>query len=247
MENQSWSLESFVDALVVELDKTRETLAVKAINKPLTYSVKDMALDLQIFPTYDGDAVRFVTARPGEQGASKVTIKLDSVTDQVVRATSKPIEKDDVSIEGLEDVDSDTKKKLRKIGVTSVKDLESIEKKNVDIKKVASGSIDYAALANLIKKSRRAKLPPNVQKVSMTMENGTPVILLEGRNLAVQQDFQPVVVVDDTLAEVKDYSDHHITIAVPGMGSAAAGVHELVMTLDPYSVVKVALKQKHAQ
>ncbi|MCK6694033.1 MAG: hypothetical protein L6Q97_18270, partial [Thermoanaerobaculia bacterium] len=57
--NKPWSLESFVDALVVELDKTRETLAVKAVNKPLPYSVKDMALDLQIFPSYDGDEVRF--------------------------------------------------------------------------------------------------------------------------------------------------------------------------------------------
>ena len=35
MENEAWSLEAFVDSLVVELDKTRETLAVKSINKPL--------------------------------------------------------------------------------------------------------------------------------------------------------------------------------------------------------------------
>jgi len=34
-ENTAWQLEDFVDSLVVELDKTRETLAVKAINKPL--------------------------------------------------------------------------------------------------------------------------------------------------------------------------------------------------------------------
>ena len=44
MDNRSWKLESFVDSLVVELDKTRETLAVKSINKPLTYSVKDVSL-----------------------------------------------------------------------------------------------------------------------------------------------------------------------------------------------------------
>ena len=63
-ENAAWKLEDFVDSLVVELDKTRETLAVKAINKPLSYTVKEVALDLNTFPTYDGDRVSFVTAQP---------------------------------------------------------------------------------------------------------------------------------------------------------------------------------------
>ena len=31
-ENTAWVLQDFVDSLVVDLDKTRETLAVKAIN-----------------------------------------------------------------------------------------------------------------------------------------------------------------------------------------------------------------------
>ena len=66
VENTSWSLEDFVDSLVVELDKTRETLAVKAINKPLTYTVKEMSMDVNIFPTFDGDQVKFVTAQPTE-------------------------------------------------------------------------------------------------------------------------------------------------------------------------------------
>ena len=87
--NAAWRLEDFVDSLVVELDKTRETLAVKAINKPLSYSVKEVALDVNAFPTYDGDAVRFTTAQPGQDGASKLTIQLGSITDQQVRATTK--------------------------------------------------------------------------------------------------------------------------------------------------------------
>ena len=62
---------------------------MKAINKPLSYTVKEVALDLNIFPSFDGDQVTFVTAQPGEEGASKVTIQLDSITDQQVRATTK--------------------------------------------------------------------------------------------------------------------------------------------------------------
>ena len=108
-ENSAWQLEDFVDSLVLELDKTRETLAVKAINKPLSYTVKEVSLDLNIFPSYDGDQVRFVTAQPGESGASKVSIQLGSITDQQVRATSKaPTEKNDINIDEI-NVDKATK------------------------------------------------------------------------------------------------------------------------------------------
>jgi len=132
IENTSWNLEDFVDSLVVELDKTRETLAIKAINKPLTYTVKDMAMDINIFPTYDGEQVKFVTAQPGQTGASKVTIQLGSITDQQVRATSKiPGLKKDINIYDI-DVDKKTKKQLRKMGVTSVDDIKQLENKNID-------------------------------------------------------------------------------------------------------------------
>src|SRR2546423_14570606 len=108
-DNKTWSLEDFIDSLVVELDKTRETLAIKAINMPLSYSVRDMTLDLNIFPSYDGDQVKFVTAQPGQQGASKVTIQLGSITDQQVRATTKlPGIKNDIKIDDI-DIDKNTK------------------------------------------------------------------------------------------------------------------------------------------
>src|SRR5918911_2851472 len=99
-ENTEWQLEDFVDSLVIDLDKTRETLAVKSINMPLSYTVKELALDLNIFPSYDGDRVKFITAQPGQQGASKVTIQLGSITDQQVRATSKtPTTKTDIKLD----------------------------------------------------------------------------------------------------------------------------------------------------
>jgi hypothetical protein len=244
-QNRPWSLESFVDALVVELDKTRETLAVKAVNKPLTYTVKDMALDLQIFPTYDGDQVKFVTARPGEQGASKVSIKLDSITDQVVRATTKKLpSKDDTSIDKVEEIDEGTKKELRKIGVTSIKDLEDLEKKNVDIGKVNDAKINYTNLANIIQKTKRNTSPPKVNKVSMSMENGKPVIIVEGKNLAVRDDFMPVAVINEQVADVLSFDDKQLKIDVSGKKLEPSNA--LVVALDPYSVFKVNLKNKES-
>ena len=200
--NKDWSLESFIDSLVVELDKAREILAVKAINRPLTYTVKDVGLDLNLFPTYDGDEVRFVTAQPGQTGASKLSIQLGSITDQQIRQTSKePITKDNISIEAI-DIDPETKKSLRKMGVSSVRDLEQIEKKNVDIEKVSSKKMNYKNLADVINKSKRGSMPPAVSKVSLSLSADTRVLTIEGKNLHIDNNFPPVAVVNDKLAKI---------------------------------------------
>jgi len=238
-ENTSWQLEDFVDSLVVELDKTRETLAVKAINKPLSYTVKEVALDLNIFPSYDGDNVKFVTAQPGQQGASKVSIQLGSITDQQVRATSQPAaQKGDVSIDQIK-VDPATKKQLRKYGVKSVDDLKQIERKNVDLQKASGDTIDYATLANQIQKSKRDQYPPRVLSASLTAdENGGPCLLIEGENLALHPGFTPVAVVNQKLAEVTSASDKEMRIQISA-GHALAHNNEVILTFDPFATARM--------
>jgi hypothetical protein len=241
MDNQAWSLEAFVDSLVVELDKTRETLAVKSINKPLTYTVKDMALELQIFPTFDGDDVRFQTAQPGQEGASKISLQLASITDQQVRATSKsPPKKEDIKLEAV-DLDPKTKKKLRRLGVTSVDDLEQIEKRNVDIEKVSEGGLDYKNLANLIQKGRRGSAPPRVKQVSLSMSGGLPVLHLEGENLSVSGRHTPVAVINDQLGDVVEHGPHYVSIRLPAQTELKA-VNDLIVTLDPYCIIRLQVK-----
>jgi hypothetical protein len=241
-ENTAWQLEDFVDSLVVELDKTRETLAVKAINKPLSYSVKEMALDLNIFPSYDGDQVKFITAQPGQQGASKVTIQLSSITDQQVRATTKvPGAKTDINIDTI-DVDKATKKQLRKLGVNSIDDLKQIEQKNVDLQKVSDNTIDYTKLANQIQKSRRSQNPPRVATVSLSIdENKAPYLLIQGDNLAIDPGFQPVAVVNQALAEVMSSSAKEVKIQITGDHDLSEN-NEVILTFDPFAVIKVNVK-----
>lgn len=242
-ENIAWQLEDFVDSLVVELDKTRETLAVKAINKPLTYTVKEVALDLNIFPSYDGDLIKFVTAQPGQEGASKVSIQLGSITDQQVRATTKPpVTSNDVTIDDI-DVDKKTKKQLRKIGVSSVSDLKQIENRNVDLKKVADDAVDYSKLANQIQKSRRNQAPPTVRSATLSVDEAKqPYLSIRGENLAVNPQFKPVAVVNDQLAEVLSSSVDEVRIQIPDVG-ALSHSNEVILTCDPFAVVKVNVKK----
>ncbi len=240
--NKEWNLESFIDSLVIELDKAREILAVKAINRPLTYTVKDVGIDLNLFPTYNGDEVRFVTAQPGQTGASKLSIQLGSITDQQIRQTSKePITRDNISIEAI-DIDPETKKSLRKIGVSSVRDLEKIEKKNVDLEKVSSKKVNYKNLADVINKSKRGNLPPSVTKVSLSLSEGKPMLIVEGKNLHVDDKFRPVAVINDNLANIVSSNDRELRIEVDST-AMSSGRNELVMTLDPYAIFKLELKK----
>lgn len=240
-ENTAWQLEDFVDSLVVELDKTRETLAVKAINKPLSYTVKEVALDLNIFPTYDGDQVRFVTAQPGEQGASKVTINLGSITDQQVRATTKTPTKSDVTIDRI-DVDKKTKKQLRKLGVNSVGDLKQIEQRNVDLESVTNDEIDYSKLSNQIQKSKRGEKPPLVKSVSLSMDDEhQPILHIKGRNLAVDPTFRPVAAVNGVLADVLSGDANEMKVRL-GRQHRLGRDNGLILTFDPFAVVKVNVR-----
>ncbi|NSL90806.1 hypothetical protein ECE50_028540 [Chitinophaga sp. Mgbs1] len=241
-ENQYWNLEDFVDSLVVELDKTRETLAIKAINKPLTYTVKDLAIDLNIFPTFDGDQIRFITAQPGQEGASKVNIQLGSITDQQVRATTKMSGlKNDTKIEEI-GVDQKTQKKLRKLGVSSVDDLQQVEKKQVDIQRVSDNEIDYKTLANQIQKSRRNQTPPKVKAVSLSVDDQQrPYLHVRGENFTMDPRYPPVTVVNNNLAEVLDYSPDELKILLQ-KDHLTTNEAELIMTFDPYTLVKMNIR-----
>lgn len=238
--NVDWSLDHFIDALVVELDSARETLAVKSVNRPLSYAVKDVSLDLQIFPSYDGDEVRFRTAQPGQSGASQIKLQLASITDQQVRATSKPPpSKGAVSIEEAE-VDPQTKRELRRLGVTTVDDLEQLESKNVDLEGATGGAVDYRRLANLIHKARRDRRPPAVRAASLETATDGPLLELRGENLCLSQQYEPVAVVDDALGEVVDYGPEHIVVRLRPE-HAVARSRELILTLDPYCILRMQL------
>ncbi|MBC9794795.1 hypothetical protein [Sinomicrobium weinanense] len=242
--NKSWKLESFLDSLIVELDKARETLAVKAINKPLTYAVKDVNLEMQLFPSFDGNHVEFITARPGQQGASKIGIQLGSITDQQIRKTTKePVTSDDVSIDLVDEIDEDTKQSLRKIGVTSVEDLNEVKKKNVDIEKASNRKVNYAKLAKLLSKARRGNSPPNVKNVHFNISKSGSTLQVEGNNLVLDNNYTPVVVFNGKLADLRGYGKENLEIGIDER-DMNKDENELVVVSDPYTIYKMNLNHR---
>jgi len=213
--NRAWNLESFLDSLIVELDKAQDTLSYKGITRKLTYTVKDVGLDLQIFPQFDGRTVRFVTAQPGDAGSSKISIQLGSISDRQIReSTKEPPTRDDITIDEIDGLDPDMRESLRKVGITSADDLDRVEKRNVNVENALrqkarrgdgaprfdtepetgedaapappSAGVDYGNLARLINQAKRKrKLAPRVLSVGLSEGEGRRVLSVRGANLAL--------------------------------------------------------------
>jgi hypothetical protein len=248
----AWKLESFIDSLVVELDRARDTLSVKGLTRRLTYAVKDVSLDLHVFPRYERGDLRFAVARPGEAGASRVAFQLGSITDrQIVETANEPLSSEDVSIEEVEDIEPEVRRELRRIGVASGRDLERLRARNVDIGAVVgrgsdgAARIDYASLADRIRRARRGA--PRVGSMSLSpAEEGRMRLTLTGEGLASMPSEEagegdyPVAALNGAEAKVVGCEARSLTIEFPSE-ALRPGANALAVALDPFALLTLTL------
>lgn len=248
-KNRPWGLEAFLDSLVKNLDDWQETLAVKGITRPLTYTIQDVALELQCFPQFDGNEVRFVTAGPGEPGASNLRFQLGSISASSIRDTApKPVSRDEVMIEKLDELPSEAKEKLNRLGVKTESDLRRMEERNVDLDAVTGGAIgDYSDLANAINRAKRARMSPGVRKAEMASAVSAPeapMLTLHGEHLYVDaRDARfPIATVDGREVPVVEASPEHVVIRLPRRPSRSQPMR-VDLALDAFAVISMELHQ----
>ncbi len=231
---------------------------MKGLNRKLTYMVKDMNLELQLFPEFDGDTVRFTTAKPGDVGASKICFQLGSIRDtQIHEVTREPITRDDKALEDL-NIPAPQQKELEKLGIKSAKDLErTIKDRNIDISKVTDKKVDYGNLADVLNQSRRLQFPPKVSQASLAQAQGKTVLTLQGENLALSQPFLsptdanlataqslndfPAAVLNDRPVQVLSASPTELQLAIDS-DTLQGSSHRLQVALDPYAVFTMNLQ-----
>lgn len=86
-------VEDFLEAVAAQLDRTQDALRTKAVNRPLTFAVKDFAIDLNVFVELDSDGeVRFRPASAGEHGASMVKIGFTTITRPMIEENTVGLE-----------------------------------------------------------------------------------------------------------------------------------------------------------
>ncbi|MGH7451623.1 MAG: hypothetical protein ACRENG_09785, partial [bacterium] len=62
--DNSLPIEQFIQALTSQLDRAQDALRLKAVNRPLTFAVKDLTLDLRSHLEISGSVVRIRPAGP---------------------------------------------------------------------------------------------------------------------------------------------------------------------------------------
>jgi hypothetical protein len=79
--DNSFLMEEFLEAIASQLDRAQDALAFKAVNRPLTYAIRDFTMALQVFVDMDQEGnVRLRAGGPNESGASTVNIGFTTVT-----------------------------------------------------------------------------------------------------------------------------------------------------------------------
>lgn len=254
-ENIAWNLESFLNSMIYELDRANQTLAIKQDNVKLTYTVQDLSVTLQVFPQYDGDRVHFLTAQPGEEGASTMTFQLGSIRDNQIREIARrPPSHDDMALDDLE-MPEEERKTLKRLGINTTEDLRrTVEEKRVDIDQVTDRKVSYRNLAEIINRTRRQGIrAPRVRSVSLSVPPsgmGETLLSLHGENLRMEpthnngdSDVFPFALLDGRQLAVVSASAEAVHLAMPKeQAEQLSGA--LTLALDPYAVLTMQLTEK---
>jgi hypothetical protein len=248
-ENQSWNLESFLDSVIIDLDRAVDALSVKKDNVRMTYTVQDMSLTLQVFPQFDGDIVRFVTAQPGETGASTVEVQLGSIRDtQIHEIARRPVSRDDISLD-MPEISRQEKRQLDKLGIKSANDLiRTVEGQNVDLERATDRKVNYQRLAEIIRKSRRQGLDaPRVDRVRLEPGGvrGLSVLAMNGTNLSPAPESPPGfphATFGNQRVPVVAPDARRLYVALPADRPDLLEGQRVTIALDPYAVVTMRLQ-----
>lgn len=244
-----WKLESFLDSLIVELDRAQDTLSVKGVTRRLTYTVRDVAVDLFVFPTFDGSRLGFNVAKPGEAGASKISFSLGSITDrQIQESANRPQTEDDISLDEVDELDEEVKESLRNVGVRSARDVERLSERQVDVGKIVAektgnrAQVGYSDLAAVINKARRQRRAPRVGGVSLGRFEGALALSIHGDNLdteAAGKGF-PAARINGQEVGVLDSGPGMVRLAIDST-MLTAGDNHVSIALDPYAIAEFSM------
>jgi hypothetical protein len=125
----SFLVEDFIDAITSQLDRVQDALRIKAVNRPLTYALKDLSLELKVFVELDEQGrVRFRTSSPTETGASLVHLGFTTITKPMIEENTVSLavsRSPSLEEAGLAEPE---RRRLERIGVRTVGQLQNLGK-----------------------------------------------------------------------------------------------------------------------
>ena len=203
--SRSVPVDEFVQAVGAQLDRAQDALALKVSggNRPMTWALKDLAIELRVFVEFDdGGRMNLRSAGPNEKEASALHFSFTTITRPMVeenswrfQTESDPRALDD--IRGTTDFDSETQRKLELIGVRTVGQLRNLDPMAVQ----AVVGIPATKLQAALAASAR---PAVTGQEVVSRPDGTRLLRIHGANLysgvtpEVRLAGEPVEVIEAT-------------------------------------------------
>ncbi|MFL6331787.1 MAG: hypothetical protein ACJ754_00425 [Pyrinomonadaceae bacterium] len=123
----SFLFEEFINSITSQLDRVQDALRLKAVNRPLTYALKDLALELQVFVELDAQGnVRFRTSGPNETGASKVQLGFTTITKPMIEENTVSLAMSRSPLLNELGLDAEQQKRLEQLGVRNAAQLQRL-------------------------------------------------------------------------------------------------------------------------
>lgn len=121
-------VEEFITSITTQLDRVQDALRIKAVNRPLTYALKELHLELKVFVDMDPQGqVLLRAAGPNEAGASTLAMDFTTITKPMIEentislAASRSAPLDSLGLKPEEQM------KLERLGVTNLAQLERLK------------------------------------------------------------------------------------------------------------------------
>lgn len=206
-------IEEFINALSSQLDRVQSAMALKArAGLPLTFAVKDIALDLRAHIEMSGSVVRIRPAEPGESEASILRLSLTTITRPMIEENTRQLSAD-VEERSIEDalgdqMSEEDRRRLEWAGIHTVAQLRELQQYNGDsaIERVAQ--IPVMRLRQALAEADR----PRVRQVlPERATDGSPRLRIRGHNL-MRRD-QPIVRIGQKPVPVLEASAREILVA----------------------------------
>jgi hypothetical protein len=179
---RAYPVEDFLQALTAQLDRAQDALALKVqgTNRPLTWALKDLAIDLRVFVEVDDRGkVLLRSAGPNEDGASTIHLNLTTITRPMVEENSWSFrgEQDLRSLSDLRETSlaPDDEQRLDWMGVRTVGQLKQLDPLQVQ----AIVGIPAQRLQSALESASR----PTVTGHDVIQRVDGPVLRIRGANL----------------------------------------------------------------
>jgi hypothetical protein len=182
-------IEQFIQALTTQLDHAQSAMAVKAnnLNLPLTFAVKDIALDLRTHVEFVKSEVRIRAAGPGDAETSTLHLALTTITRPMIEENAPPADPDDRDEPPLRDVidglTDEEEKRLEWVGVRNVAQLRRVEETGNARAVERVASLPVERLRQALQRAAHPMVSEVLAEAADASRDAATLLRVRGRNL----------------------------------------------------------------